>query len=281
MNSLFRDTNTRFGEAARELRDVAEDVQKALDMTRQELKRGIFELPNETRESAQAMRRVVADQIKALSELNDIVSRQSRQIEYTEPARAPAREEPVEPRRVREQAREQRAPREEREPAPVNGNGHRRPQRIEREREPEPVRGGWFNELIGRQREGQREAEPRQERLAPPSSEAFDTLSIDITRMIDHDASVEVWDRYKRGERNVFTRKLYTMQGQKAFEEIRRRYRRSGEFRETVDRYIDEFEHLLDQVARDDRGQVLTKTYLTSDTGKVYTLLAHAAGRLD
>jgi hypothetical protein len=34
-------------------------------------------------------------------------------------------------------------------------------------------------------------------------------------------------------------------------------------------------------VARDDRGQGLTKTYLTSDTGKVYTLLAHAASRLE
>jgi len=99
--------------------------------------------------------------------------------------------------------------------------------------------------------------------------------------MIDHDAAAELWDRYKRGERNVFSRKLYTSQGHRAFEEIRRKYRRSGEFRETVDRYIDEFEHLLDQVARDDRGQVLTKTYLNSDTGKVYTLLAHAAGRLD
>ncbi len=92
--------------------------------------------------------------------------------------------------------------------------------------------------------------------------------------------AVELWDRYKRGERNVFTRRLYTAQGQKTFEEIRRKYRRSTEFRETVDRYVDEFERLLEQVARDDRGQVLTKTYLTSDTGKVYTLLAHAAGRL-
>ena len=63
--------------------------------------------------------------------------------------------------------------------------------------------------------------------------------------------------------------------------EIRRRYRKSAEFRDTVDRYIDEFERLLDQVSRDDRGQVLSRTYLTSDTGKVYTLLAHAAGRLD
>jgi hypothetical protein len=119
--------------------------------------------------------------------------------------------------------------------------------------------------------------DPRQEQRVLDS---LDALSIDIARLVDHDAAVELWDRYKRGERNVFTRRLYTAQGQKTFEDIRRKYRRSTEFRETVDRYVDEFERLLEQVARDDRGQVLTKTYLTSDTGKVYTLLAHAAGRL-
>ena len=34
-------------------------------------------------------------------------------------------------------------------------------------------------------------------------------------------------------------------------------------------------------VSRDDRGQVMVRTYLTSETGKVYTMLAHAAGRFD
>ena len=43
--------------------------------------------------------------------------------------------------------------------------------------------------------------------------------------MIDHDAAAELWDRYKRGERNVFTSRLYTLQGQKAFDEIRKKYR--------------------------------------------------------
>ena len=99
--------------------------------------------------------------------------------------------------------------------------------------------------------------------------------------MIDHDAAAELWDRYKRGERNVFTRKLYTMQGQRAFEEIRRKYRGDREFMQTVDRYIGEFERLLEEVSRDDRGQVVARTYLTSETGKVYTMLAHAAGRFD
>ena len=47
------------------------------------------------------------------------------------------------------------------------------------------------------------------------------------------------------------------------------------------DRWIAEFERLLEEVSRDDRGQVVARTYLTSETGKVYTMLAHAAGRLD
>ena len=59
--------------------------------------------------------------------------------------------------------------------------------------------------------------------------------------MIDHDAAAELWDRCKRGERNVFTRKLYTMQGQKAFEEIRKRYRGDGDFkREERARFVSE-----------------------------------------
>jgi len=110
---------------------------------------------------------------------------------------------------------------------------------------------------------------------------SLDTIAVDIARMIDHDAAAELWDRYKRGERNVFTRKLYTMQGQRAFEEIRRKYRGDREFMQTVDRYIAEFERLLEEVSRDDRGQVVARTYLTSETGKVYTMLAHAAGRFD
>jgi hypothetical protein len=27
---------------------------------------------------------------------------------------------------------------------------------------------------------------------------------VDIARMIDHDAAAELWDRYNRGERNVY-----------------------------------------------------------------------------
>jgi hypothetical protein len=110
--------------------------------------------------------------------------------------------------------------------------------------------------------------------------ESLNSLSIDIARAIDHEASVELWDRYKGGERNVFTRRLYTLQGQKTFDELRRKYEGDGDFRRAVDNYIGDFERLLAQVSKDDADPKVARKYLTSDTGKVYTMLAHAAGRL-
>jgi hypothetical protein len=104
---------------------------------------------------------------------------------------------------------------------------------------------------------------------------------VDIARMIDHEAAADLWERYKRGERGAFTRRLYTQPGQKAFDEIRNKYRSDPEFRQTVEHYIHEFERLLDDVSRGDRGPAVARNYLISDTGKVYTMLAHAAGRFD
>jgi hypothetical protein len=154
-------------------------------------------------------------------------------------------------------------------------------------------RSGWLSDLLTRASRDEQGREPVPARPAPASQasrteraranslESLDSISVDIARMIDHDAAVELWDRYKRGERNVFTRRLYTIQGQQTFDEIRRRYRGDAEFRQTVDRYVAEFERLIAEVSRDDRDQGLAKTYLTSETGKVYTMLAHASGRFE
>lgn len=286
VRAIFGDANQRFGQAAQELREVASEVQSALETTRQEIKRGVLELPHETQESTNAMRRVVADQIKALAELNEIVSRHARGIDVVEPRQLAAPAAAAGPRIVstREAVAEYAAPAQR---APMPRTSHVRAVEQEQAEAPAPRRGGggggnvpsgprqsgaWLNELLTRA--------PKDDAGEPDAAGSLDSLSVDIARMIDHDSAVEFWSRYKRGERNVVTRRLYTAQGQKTFEDIRKRYRKSAEFRDTVDRYIDEFERLLEQVSRDDRGQTLSKTYLTSDTGKVYTLLSHAAGRL-
>ena len=113
------------------------------------------------------------------------------------------------------------------------------------------------------------------------TAERLATFLNRVTRMIDSDAISDLWDRYDRGEQNAFSKRLYTPQGQRAFDEIRARYRGEREFKQTVDRYIEEFEKLLEDVSKDDRGQAVLRSYLTSETGKVYTMLAHASGRFE
>jgi hypothetical protein len=115
---------------------------------------------------------------------------------------------------------------------------------------------------------------------APPSG-PLNVLAGDIAKAIDHDASVELWERHRRGEHNVFTRRLYTLEGQQTFDEIRKKYQRDQEFRSAVDRYIADFEKLLSEVTRNNRDRAAGNSYLVSDTGKVYTMLAHASGRFD
>ncbi len=110
---------------------------------------------------------------------------------------------------------------------------------------------------------------------------ALDNLTLDIARMVDHAAVGEFWDRFQRGEKGLFTRRLYSAQGQQTFEEIRRRYRVDPDFHATVDHYVQEFERLVAETSRNDREGALTRGYLTSDAGKVYTMLGHAAGRFE
>jgi hypothetical protein len=142
---------------------------------------------------------------------------------------------------------------------------------------------GWLSNLLNRADtppEQPRSSRPAPQQPARPNAGPLDSIAVDITRLLDRDLAAEMWDRYQRGERKAFSKRLYTPAGQKVFDEVSNKYRAERNFKQTVDRYIAEFERLLDDVARDDRGQAALRNYLTSETGLVYTLLAHAAGRL-
>ena len=147
-------------------------------------------------------------------------------------------------------------------------------------------RDGWLSDLLSRTDGGagagpaNREAPRGRPPSRPTGGNPLESLSLDIGRLMDRNLAAEMWDRYQRGESKAFTKRLYTPAGQKAFDEVARKYRADRNFKQTVDRYIAEFERLLDEVARDERGPAVLRSHLTSETGLVYTLLAHAAGRL-
>ncbi len=321
----------RFSGATDEIRRSAGDIRRELDLTRSELKRGAFDLPEEAKESAAAMRRAVAEQIKALQDISQIVGRSTQHLEISEPAAralteappaqrprpaapaptaaapAPRPQQPAPQAPVAQQPAPQQPAPQPQQPS-IEALGLRGTISADRPVAPQPrpteapvparqetAGGGWISDLLrGASRDEAadlqpaRQATPRTQTESAPAArnprhvvESLNSLSVDIARAIDHDASVDLWRRYQRGERDVFTRRLYTLKGQQTFDEIKRKYDREPEFRTAVDRYIADFEKLLADVARTDRDRTVTQSYLTSDTGKVYTMLAHAAGRLN
>ena len=142
-------------------------------------------------------------------------------------------------------------------------------------------RDGWLSDLLSRTDAGAGNRDvPRGRPQQGASGNPLESLSLDIGRLMDRNLAAEMWDRYQRGESKAFSKRLYTPAGQKAFDEVARKYRSDRNFKQTVDHYIIEFERLLDEVARDERGPAMLRSHLTSETGLVYTLLAHAAGRL-
>lgn len=100
-----------------------------------------------------------------------------------------------------------------------------------------------------------------------------------IAQLVDQAAAVELWRNYRSGLRTPISESVYNDRGE-AFRRIAGLYGSDYAFRGNVDRYITDFDRLLNESeAKDPAGNLSTK-HLTSDSGRVYLLLMHAAGRI-
>jgi hypothetical protein len=254
----------------------------------------VLEMPQEAAESTAQMRKVIVDQIEALAELNRIVAHHGRGMDVVSQAR-PSVQRQEEPAMVAAAGRGDTRMRDtggagsasSLPPPDLGGPAPRRTDAPPVSPAADQGRDGWLSDLLSRADTGATPApspQPQQrgrgQQQPPSSGNPLESLSLDIGRLMDRNLAAEMWDRYQRGESKAFTKRLYTPAGQKAFDEVARKYRADRAFKQTVDRYITEFERLLDEVAREDRGPNALRNHLTSETGLVYTLLAHAAGRL-
>ena len=288
ISKAIEDATSRFDDAVNAMRSAASTMRTELEDTRAQMRKGILELPDETEKNASAMRRVVTDQIAALRDLSAIVEKSGKVLDAS-PARTANVAQPApQQRQYAEQqsthATAARAPAKASPSVDMALRGSRpafTPTANPTTTEPSKS-SGWVSDLLRRASEEERTPTVNVSDNRSPNQvvDSLNSLSVDIANAIDHETSVELWDRYQRGETNVFTRRLYTLQGQQTFDEIRNKYSRDSEFRTAVDRYINDFQQLLGKETSNGQNQALTQSYLTSDTGKVYTMLAHASGRL-
>ncbi len=292
-DAMFQQSADKFAAMVSSMKQMASEMHHELEATRNELRRGVLEMPQEAAESTSQMRKVIVDQIEALAELNRIVARHGRGLDVMTAGRASSsrEEEPIlasaggrgeTPSRSAPPPRMRDATSASSLPPPDLGIP------ASRRTEAPPVSpassdqgsDGWLSGLLNRADTGNQELARGRPPQQAGTGNPLESLSLDIGRLMDRNLAAEMWDRYQRGESKAFTKRLYTPAGQKAFDEVARKYRADRNFKQTVDRYITEFERLLDDVARDERGPQMLRSHLTSETGMVYTLLAHAAGRL-
>ena len=301
----------QFDNASRGMRDAAQKTATDLDSLRQEMQRRMEGLPQQTAQATAAIRKALSDQLKEIEAITPVLTRpqiQSSPEPYRQP-QLPPRREPF--RGDEGRVPQYDAPPQHRFDAPDNASeapldlgavagslsqqmsaaqhperrgpgGQAQPEFRQPERRREG--GGWsVGDLLtnadapGYPPQRPDPFAPRAPR--PQAAGGSQGLRLDeIARAIDHRTAAEVWQRFRAGERGVLGRHLYSVDGQQTFDEISQRYDRDGEFRATVDRYIGDFERLLRDAEQNDPS--VMQNYMTSETGRVYLLLAHASGRL-
>ena len=277
----------------------------------------LVDLPRETQEQGANLRRAISDQSRALSELSNILVSAGRSTDVAKPvmaAPAPApvatRQEPayvapvqtiptvpVEPIKTEFKVPAVAA-RELPKPAPAAPEIG-----IRQDAKPSPTpagdksqRAGWLSDLLDRasQDEGKVSEEPEAAMpLAKPKApavveapkvevpkEAISALLSDIAKLVDESAVARLWNSYLKGESAAFSKSIYTLEGQRRFEELTALHSKDDRFRASLEAYASKFEAVLRDLTTSDQDGAITRSILASPEGRVYTVLAHVSRRL-
>ena len=111
-------------------------------------------------------------------------------------------------------------------------------------------------------------------------TESLNSSAIDIAKAFDNEVSDTQWANYLKGDRGIFTRRAVRLLDRAESRAVAEVYEEDSEFRETVNRFIHDFEAMLREVLATRDGNALAVTLLSSDTGKLYVALAQAIERL-
>jgi F0F1-type ATP synthase membrane subunit b/b' len=243
-------------------------------------------LPAATRESAEAMRHALQDQLRALEQLSNLTSRSFQNRGVSPPVGQPPSASPygggyqqdTGGRRALSSLSASVA-------SELAHRGGPKAPEPQRQQAALPRPGGapaadqrhtWtLGDLLAR---ASRDDEGHQH---PPSSpQAFRQNIEIIARALDPATTSAIWACINAGQRGVMVRSIYSPEGRAVFDEITRRYKSDPDLQRTVNRYLADFEHIRRDAEQRDPSGRLVHEHLLSDMGRVYLFLAHASGRV-
>ncbi|WP_375642974.1 MULTISPECIES: hypothetical protein [unclassified Bartonella] len=272
LNKLVSEASTRFSEAAEDIRRSADEVRLELSKINNDINENVKKLPEKTKETTQTIRTALNEQITALQDLVSVIQNDQKSAQKQLISAFPTSSMFNQKSDSSTESVKKIVP-----PKPIlqQDQSKKRPNK-------------WVSNLLERasREETFYDAPPSDDVLTSvqtkpsPANCSLNSLASGIVQAINHNAIVELWDHYQRGQKNIVTERLYTLNGQKIFEMIKKKYMSDFGFKRSVNQYVTDFEKLLRDISRSSGSSNSVRKYLISDTGKVYTMLAHASGRI-
>ena len=272
MNEMLSSTASDFQQTAQDMRITAQQVVKDIDAARGELKRAVIDLPEETRNNADNMRRVVSDQISALNALAEVVRRQSGGMDYSGPGFINTRG----PSSGKSEGTSFQAP--------VIGTTSA--QKIAAERNANASILASIDEAIAARRNTNPAPAQSAQKLGALAKEVESyTLKLhasarDLVEALDGSLPRDMEKRYANTDKSVFTQRLYENRSRKTVKMIEGRYAEERLLRTRVQAYNRLFEKLLDTLSETSGGEAIMEQVLASEQGRIYVMLAEASGKL-
>ncbi|PIT69384.1 hypothetical protein [Bartonella tribocorum] len=272
LNRLISEASTRFSGAAEDIRRSADEVRLELSKINNDIHENAKKIPEKTKETTQTIRMALNEQITALKDLVSVIQNDQKSAkeqlisEFSTSSMLNKRSE-----KPSESIKKIIPPK----PVLQQDQSKKRPNKwvsnlLERASREEPFYDETPNDAVLTSVQ----TKPR------PVNSSLNSLASGIVQAINHNAIVELWDHYQRGQKNIVTEHLYTSNGKMIFEMIKKKYMSDFEFKRSVNQYVTDFEKLLRDISRSSGSSNSVRKYLISDTGKVYTMLAHASGRI-
>jgi ABC-type transporter Mla subunit MlaD len=110
--------------------------------------------------------------------------------------------------------------------------------------------------------------------------ESLNSAAIDVAKLLSRDVSDKAWAAYLQGDHGAFTRRAVQLLDEGEAQHVGAYYDGNPEFRDHVNKYIQDFEEMLRRILNSRDGGPLGVTMLSSDMGKLYVALAQAIDRL-
>jgi ABC-type transporter Mla subunit MlaD len=240
----------RFNETSDDLRARASRTANELHMEQERMRADADRLPVAARESADAMRAALNDQLRALEQLSSLSARERRDVTL------PGGGNPIpHGNTLSLTAAYAEQPGAQLPVAMQNSGGD----------------NGWsLGDLLHRASQD----DDGTQRAAPTINTEVIALALDAT------TASAIWSRFRAGQRGIMVRSIYTAEGRATFDEMSERYKTDQTFQRMIDRFLHDFEQMLRTVEQKDPSGRGVHNHLISDSGRVYLFLAHASGRL-